>query len=85
MPYTEWWRGDDPVGGMIDMPAEVPPQIPAYWLVYFGVENCDAALTRAGRLGGACLAGPLDIAPGRFAVLSDPAGAVFAVIALTGS
>jgi predicted enzyme related to lactoylglutathione lyase len=28
------------------------------------------------------VAGPMDIEPGRFAVVSDPTGAVFAVIAL---
>lgn len=84
-PYTEWWRGDDPVGGLTAMPAEVPPQIPAYWLAYFAVDGCEAAVARAAALGGACLAGPLEIPCGRCAVLSDPAGAVFAVIAMSGS
>jgi len=80
MVYTEWKRGDDSVGGMMDMPAEVPPQIPAYWLVYFAVDDCDASVTKAAALGGATLVDPMDVAPGRFAVLSDPTGAVFAVI-----
>lgn len=78
--YTEWKRGADSVGGMMDMPAEVPPQIPAYWLVYFAVEECDASAAQSTGLGGAILLDPLDVAPGRFAVLSDPTGAVFAVI-----
>jgi len=83
--YTEWNRGGDSVGGMMDMPSEMPPQIPAYWLVYFAVEDCDASVTRATELGGATLLDPMDMAPGRFAVLSDPTGAVFAVIAMHGT
>lgn len=80
MPYTEWKRGEDSVGGMMEMPDEVPPQIPAYWLVYFAVEDCDATVTKAAGLGGTTLMPPMDVTPGRFAVLSDPTGAVFAVI-----
>lgn len=80
MAYTEWKRGNDSVGGMMEMPAEVPPQIPAYWLAYFAVDDCDASVAKAGALGGTTLAGPMDVEPGRFAVLSDPMGAVFGII-----
>jgi hypothetical protein len=80
MVYTEWKRGDDSIGGMMDMPAEVPPQVPAYWLVYFAVEDCDASVAKATGLGGSTLVAPMDVEPGRFAVLSDPTGAMFAVI-----
>ena len=62
------------------MPAEVPPN----WLVYFAVTDADAALARITELGGALMMGPMDIEPGRFAVVADPTGAVFAVIALKG-
>ena len=82
MRYTEWKRGDHSVGGMMDMPAEVPPQIPAYWLVYFAVDDCDASVSRATELGGAALLAPIEVEPGRLAVLSDPTGAVFAVITM---
>jgi uncharacterized protein len=82
LPYTEWKRGDDSVGGMMDMAEEVPPQFPAYWLVYFAVEDCDASATKASELGGATLVAPMDVEPGRYAVLSDPTGAVFAVITM---
>ena len=34
--------------------------------------------------GGVLFAGPMDIPAGRFAVLADPTGAMFAVIALAG-
>ncbi|HYA68998.1 MAG TPA: VOC family protein, partial [Acidimicrobiales bacterium] len=35
MAYTEWKVGERSVAGMMDMPAEVPPETGAYWLVYF--------------------------------------------------
>lgn len=82
MPYTEWKRGDDTVGGMMDMPAAIPAEVPANWLVYFAVADCDGTVARATELGGATLMPAMDIPPGRFAVLADPTGAVFAVIAM---
>jgi hypothetical protein len=69
----------------MDMPAEVPAQIPPYWLVYFAVDDCDASAAKASGLGGATLMPPMDVEPGRFAVLSDPAGAVFAVIKMSAA
>jgi uncharacterized protein len=80
MRYTEWKRGDDSVGGMLPMPAEVPAQVPPYWLAYFAVDDADATVEAAGKLGGATVVPATDIPPGRFAVLSDPSGATFAVI-----
>jgi predicted enzyme related to lactoylglutathione lyase len=59
-------------------PAEVPPN----WLVYFAVADCDAAVARVAELGGSVHVPPTDIPPGRFSVLSDPHGAMFAVIAV---
>jgi predicted enzyme related to lactoylglutathione lyase len=41
---------------------------------------CDAAVAKASGLGAATLMAPMDVEPGRFAVMSDPTGAVFAVI-----
>jgi predicted enzyme related to lactoylglutathione lyase len=60
------------------MPAEVPPM----WGVYFAVADTDAALGRIKALGGNVLMEPIDAEPGRLAVVADPAGAVFNVIAL---
>jgi predicted enzyme related to lactoylglutathione lyase len=78
--YTEWKLGDAPIAGMMAMPTMVPAEVPAYWLVYFAVENCDATLSKAAGLGATTLVPATDIPPGRFGVLSDPAGTVFAVI-----
>jgi uncharacterized protein len=82
IPYTTWLLADHPVGGMFDMSGNLPDQIPPHWLTYFNVEDCDAAVAKASELGGSVLREPTDIAPGRFAVLSDPNGAAFAVIAV---
>ena len=80
MSYTEWKLGDKPVAGMMTMPDMVPAEVPAHWLVYFGVDDTDASVSKATELGATTLVPPTDIPPGRFAVLADPDGAVFAVI-----
>jgi predicted enzyme related to lactoylglutathione lyase len=85
MEYTEWKLGDQTVGGMMDMPEGVPADMPAHWLAYFGTADCDATVDQATGLGATLLAGPMDIPAGRFAVLADPAGAVFGVITLAAS
>jgi predicted enzyme related to lactoylglutathione lyase len=80
MNYTEWKLGDKSVAGMLAMPDMVPAEVPAHWLVYFGVEDTDATVVKAQGTGAALLVPPTDIPPGRFAVLADPDGATFAVI-----
>ena len=56
------------------------------WRVYFEVADCDAAVATATQQGGAVLVPAMDIpGVGRFAMLLDPAGAVFAVITSSAS
>jgi hypothetical protein len=80
--YTIWKVGDAMVGGMLDMnavpgmPAEVPPN----WLVYFTVEDTDAAVERVKAGGGSIMLEPIDIPVGRFAVAADQFGAAFALM-----
>jgi uncharacterized protein len=79
--YTIWTVGEAMVGGMIDMNAiEMPAEIPPHWLVYFNVDDADAAVERVQAGGGSVMNGPIDIPVGRFAVVADPFGAAFAVI-----
>ena len=78
--YTEWQLGGGSVGGMMETPPMVPAEVPAHWLVYFAVDDTDRAVTTAQELGGSLIFGPMDIEPGRFATLSDPQGAMFAVL-----
>lgn len=80
MPYTTYKLGDKPVAGMMDITGRVPDEVPNHWLVYFGTADCDQAVATAKEAGGSLVVGPFDIPDmGRFAVLQDPQGAVFAV------
>ncbi len=79
--YTVWKVGEDMVGGMLDLNAlGMPAEVPANWLVYFIVEDADAAVEKVQDGGGTVMNGPIDIPVGRFAVVADPFGAVFAVM-----
>jgi predicted enzyme related to lactoylglutathione lyase len=82
--YSMIVLGDGPVGGILDLAARgVPESIPAHWQVYFGVEDTDATIDAAKAAGGGVMLEPVDIPFGRFAILTDPHGASFAVIALS--
>jgi uncharacterized protein len=84
MTYFEWKLGGDrTIGGMMPMPAEVPAEIPSYWLPYFAVADCDRAVDRASEGGAVVTVQATDIPAGRFAVLNDPQGAMFGIIAPT--
>ncbi|MFC9293368.1 VOC family protein [Streptomyces sp. NPDC057011] len=71
---------ENPVMGRMSMGSEFPPEIPSYIQVFFGVDNCDEAVDKAKKLGGALHFGPMDSPFGRFAALTDQQGAAFAVI-----
>jgi predicted enzyme related to lactoylglutathione lyase len=81
--YTEFQVAGRSIGGMMKIAKEwgdVPPN----WLVYFSVDDCDAIAGKAQKLGAKTFMPPTDIEKvGRFAVLQDPQGAVFAIIKLT--
>ncbi len=78
--YAEYHLGEHAVGGML--PSQAPPEVPSYWLPYFAVEDCDAALEQGRSFGGTLVVPAMDIPNvGRFGVLSDPQGAVFAIYA----
>ncbi len=80
-PYRMWTRGEVPLGGIMQMPAEAKAQgAPPHWLGYVGTPDVDATATRAVALGSKAHVPPTDIPTvGRFAVLADPQGALFAV------
>jgi uncharacterized protein len=81
--YTTLLLDGQMVGGMLNMAERgVPEQVPAHWQVYLAVEDADAAVGKTKAEGGGVMVGPIDIPAGRFAVLSDPWGAGFAVIQL---
>jgi len=80
-PYATFALGDGrPVGGAMQMTDQVPAGTPPNWLVYFAVADTDATVAKNGELGGGVSMAPMDSPYGRFAVLNDPQGGVFAVI-----
>ena len=80
MDYTEFHNQGKPGVGMMAMPHNMPPHVPSYWMPYFQVDDCDASANKAKGLGAKLMVGPQDIpGTGRFAILSDPQGAVFAI------
>jgi predicted enzyme related to lactoylglutathione lyase len=83
MEYTEFQVGDRSVAGMMGMSDDMPAEVPSHWLTYFAVDDADAAVQRAEEGGGRTVTPLMDISVGRFAVLTDPHGAVFAIIKMT--
>jgi uncharacterized protein len=81
--YTEWKLGESSIGGMADIGGRVPDEVPAHWMVYFAVDDADAAVEQVKAGGGEVRFGPIDIPAGRFAMVADPFGAAFAVIKLS--
>lgn len=79
--YTTFRLDGDQVAGMMRMPDAVPTAVSAFWSVYFTVDDTDAVARQTTELGGVVTVPPADSEGGRFAVLEDPQGAVFSVLA----
>ena len=80
MQYTEMSNNGQPGVGMMPKPPGMPAHIPSYWMPYFMVSDVDASAAKATSLGAKVMVPPQDIPnTGRFAIVSDPQGAVFAI------
>lgn len=79
--YTLLTIGEIPVAGLMQFPPETPQgQARPAWLGYVSVDDVDAKAAEAEKLGAKSCHPPTDIPNvGRFSVLSDPQGAVFAL------
>lgn len=76
--YTVITMGTKEVGGIMQRPPGSPGR--QAWMPYVSVEDVDADTTKAGELGGTVIMPPMDIPGiGRFSVVQDPGGAVFAL------
>ena len=76
--YLHIKNGEAFIGGI--PPAGPQPGVPPHWLLYFLTSNCDASVDKAKSLGARILYGPETMKNvGRWAVVADPQGAVFAV------
>lgn len=81
MGYTLFKAGDVRVAGLMTMPeGAVQMNAPPAWVGYVGVDDVDAAARKVAELGGKVHREPDDIPNiGRFAIVADPHGAVFAL------
>lgn len=85
MKYTLFKFGDKDAGGLMDMPPDVPKEVPSHWMAYIAVDDVDAIANKVGELGGKILHGPQDVPEvGRFCIIQDPTGAVVSLITLSG-
>lgn len=79
--YVLWEQDGQAVAGMVPMVGrEWPDDLPPHWMIYFAVDDPDAAAARASQLGGTVSVPPTDTPAGRMAVLGDPHGAFFSII-----
>lgn len=70
--------GGEPIVGICHRQGQ-NSNIPPVWLVYFMVDQLDAALARCQESGGSVLAPIRDMGVGKMAIIRDPAGAVCAL------
>jgi predicted enzyme related to lactoylglutathione lyase len=76
--YLHIKNGEHFIGGM--PPAQHNQGAPPHWLLYFLVESCDAATAKASGLGAKVFVPPMSMeGVGRWSVIADPQGAVFAL------
>jgi predicted enzyme related to lactoylglutathione lyase len=77
--YLHIKNGEHFIGGIPPV-SHRQPNTPPYWLLYFNASNCDAVADKAKALGAKFYVPPMTMENvGRFAVLADPQGAVFAL------
>ncbi|MGA3171705.1 MAG: VOC family protein [Chthoniobacteraceae bacterium] len=77
MDYTIVKAGEEMVGGVM----QAPTGAPIAWTAYVTVDNIDETVKLAEALGGKVCVPPMDVPDvGRFAILSDPQGALIAAI-----
>lgn len=81
-PYTVFNVGENGVAGMMPLMDEMKAAgVPPNWTGYIGVDDVDASVEQVKRLGGSQQRPAMDIPGiGRFAIVADPAGAVFAMM-----
>jgi predicted enzyme related to lactoylglutathione lyase len=83
--YVEWVNGQSPMAGLMPMRGDEWKGVPPHWMIYISVANCDERAAKATELGAKICVQPTDIPNvGRFAVITDPEGATFSLIQMTG-
>jgi len=70
------------VGGIGELDASFPADVPAHWQAYFAATDADATAAAVTAAGGSVVRPPWDTPYGRMAVVGDDQGAVFSLIAM---
>ncbi len=77
--YLHIKNGEHFIGG-VPPAAHRQPGVPPHWLAYFQVDDVDVAANKAKEMGAKLFLPPMSMeGVGRFSVVADPQGAVFAV------
>jgi predicted enzyme related to lactoylglutathione lyase len=78
--YRMWAANGVALGGVMELPQEARNMgAQSHWLPYVAVPDIDATVRQATALGARTYVPPTDIIVGRFAILADPQGAIFAI------
>lgn len=81
VPYVVAKVHETPVCGLQQMLADDwPDDITPHWMVYFAVQDCDASAEHTLALRGTVVQPPTNLPIGRYALLADPQGGLFAVL-----
>jgi hypothetical protein len=78
--YTQFEHDGESLAGALEMSPMIPAETPSYWMLYFTVDDVDAAYQQALELGAHEMVAPQDFPGGRFAIISDPQGAAFGLL-----
>jgi predicted enzyme related to lactoylglutathione lyase len=80
-PYGFAWLGDHMVAGLFPLEGAPMQHVPAHWMIYFRVAQCDGRAEWVAAHGGRIVVAPTDVPGwGRFSVLQDPQGGMFSVV-----
>ncbi|XXX72492.1 VOC family protein [Sorangium sp. So ce134] len=78
--YITLHKGQKTAGGVLQMDAQWPADLPPHWMTYFAVDDVDAAIAKVAELGGKVHVPPFDTPYGRQSVVTDPWGAAFTLM-----
>lgn len=85
-PYDMWSVNGNTLGGVGKLSEQMRAKgLESHWMPSVHVNNIDETASKAMSLGGRVMAGPMDIPEtGRYAVLTDPQGAMIAIFEAIG-
>lgn len=78
--YHQFQADGENIAGAMEMSPIFPDGVPSYWMPYFNVDDVDAAFGRALDAGAREMVAPSPMPGGRFAIVTDPQGAMFGLL-----